>query len=144
MGIFQRSACPCNKLQNPYRGIQLKNPDGNSSVSRDRLGIRTHKCDNNPRFPDIGTGDVLSLKRVGIKPIVLKEETSIHLKGISIRDVDCKPDQELLELSMNSHYGYLHLPQQAFARQWIAGDRRVSQEIIVRSTVNEINQVSRY
>ena len=95
-------------------------------------------------YPDIGTGDVLSLKRVGIKPIVLKEETSIHLKGISIRDVDCKPDQELLELSMNSHYGYLHLPQQAFARQWIAGDRRVSQEIIVRSTVNEINQVSRY
>ncbi len=87
------------------------------------------------------TADGLGFKSFGIERIILKEDSSIRLQGIRVRDVDCDPEKDLLELSVVSRNGYVYFPPHVFARQWISGDQRVSQNITVRSTIAELNKV---
>ena len=92
--------------------------------------------------PDVASHDGVGLLRIGINPIVIEEDESIQFKEviISIRDVDCD-EEDFLELSIKSQFGYLHLPQNVFARQWVVGNRESSKQIVVRSTEQEINEV---
>ena len=88
--------------------------------------------------------DGIGFKLIGVKPVPVQGPNPIPIEGIRVRDVDCIKDNDLLELTIGSSFGYVSLLEQAAPiQQWISGYRGIyQQEIILQSSILEINKVN--
>ena len=87
--------------------------------------------------------DGIGFKLIGVNPVPVQGPIPIPIEGIRIRDVDCTKENDLLELTIRSSFGYVSLLEQAAPiQQWIRGYRGIyQQEIILQSSIHEINKV---
>ena len=91
------------------------------------------------------TDDGIGYKRVSCKVVEIDEDTSFHVTGISIRDVDCSVSTEVMELTVSAYNGTVLFGNDVIMRQWVEGYRgKYYETITVRGTITNINEALQY
>ena len=91
------------------------------------------------------TDDGLSHKRIHSATLNMSEDSSMHVKGISVRDVDCTKPSDLVEVVLSSSNGTLLLSDHVVMRQWIEGyEGKYFGRITIRGTIKEMNEALKY
>ncbi len=136
-----------------FEDILIKAQDSYGEVANGTLIVKIIPVNDEPVIIvdgesinyNISTGDGLGFKRIQCKTLYVKEDESIHVKGVSIRDVDCTNETEIIEMTVSAFNGKLLISDHVTMHQWVEGFKgEYHGAMTIRGNINKLNQALEY
>lgn len=152
VGIHFRGKSNYNS-KNAFEKINVSLLEENGTeIGTDSIMIKVIALNDNPVIHIEGeisddnnlSGDGLTYQRLYTPTLVTKEDSSMLIDAISVRDVDCSKPTDLLEISFNVFNGLI-LFKETQMHQWLIGEFGIFYpEIKFRGTIDDINKALKY